>query len=75
MLGHRYRFSADGPTMRWECMRGCGAGGEKRYATDEEATRYAQGLERDRHAAGEGRVPLVSTLPLRLLRRARKRSN
>jgi hypothetical protein len=32
-------------------------------------------LERDRHAAGEGRVPLVSTLPLRLLRRARKRSN
>jgi hypothetical protein len=30
LLGHRFRFSADGSTMRWDCERGCGAGGEKR---------------------------------------------
>ena len=58
--------------MRWECSRGCGAGGEKRYATDAEASRYSRGLERDRRAAGEGRVPLVALLPLRLVRRARR---
>jgi hypothetical protein len=72
LLGHRYRFRAEGPTMRWECMRGCGAAGEKRYATEHDATRYAAGLERDRQEAGGGRMPFVATLPLRLLRRARR---
>ena len=31
LLGHRYRFAAEGATMRWGCERGCGAGGEKLY--------------------------------------------
>jgi hypothetical protein len=29
VFGHRYRFSATGAVMRWECQRGCGAGGSK----------------------------------------------
>jgi hypothetical protein len=58
--------------MRWECSRGCGAKGSKLYATADEASRYARGLERDRVAAGEGRVPFMATLPLRLIRRARR---
>ena len=57
--------------MRWECSRGCGSGGSKLYATAEEANRYARGLESDRPTTG-GRMPLVSTLPLRLFRRTRK---
>jgi hypothetical protein len=72
VLGHRYRFHAEAETMRWDCSRGCGASGSKRYATAEEAIRYAQALERDRLTAGNGAMPLVSTLPLRLLRRARR---
>jgi hypothetical protein len=72
LLGHRFRFSADGSTMRWDCERGCGAGGEKRYATPVEAERYARGLDReDRHDLGR-RAP-VGLLPLRLLRAARRR--
>src|SRR5581483_6080310 len=42
LLGHRYRFRAEGATMRWSCAR-CGAdGGAKQYATAEEAARYAR---------------------------------
>src|SRR5256885_2339121 len=29
LLGHRYRFRAEGATMRWECARACGAGGRE----------------------------------------------
>jgi hypothetical protein len=69
LLGHRFRFAADGATMRWRCERGCGAGGEKRYATAAEAERYARGLERE-HSSAERRTPL-GALPLRLWRAAR----
>jgi hypothetical protein len=58
--------------MRWECSRGCGAGGAKTYASADEASRYARGLERDRTPAGEGRAAPISTLPLRLVRRLRR---
>ena len=70
IFGHRYRFRADDATMHWECTRGCGAQGEKRYETAEDASRYARGLER----AGErgSGMPLVSTLPLRVLERMRR---
>jgi hypothetical protein len=68
VLGHRYRFWAEGPTMRWECSRDCGAGGSKGYASAEDAARYARGLDReDRDTVGR-RAPL-SLLPLRLARR------
>jgi hypothetical protein len=68
VLGHRYRFWAEGPTMRWECSRDCGDAGAKEYSSSEEAARYARGLDReDRDTAGR-RAPL-SLLPLRLARR------
>jgi len=69
LLGHRFRFAAEGATMRWRCDRGCGAGGEKRYATAAEAERYARGFERERDS-GERRTPL-GALPLRLWRAVR----
>jgi hypothetical protein len=68
VFGHRYRFWAEGPTMRWECSRGCGAAASKEYPTDEDAARYARALDReDRDRIGR-RAPL-SLLPLRLARR------
>ena len=72
LFGHRPRFIADGATMRWECRRGCGAAGSKRYASAEEAVRYARGLNReDRQDLGR-RAPLVALLPLRLARLLRR---
>jgi hypothetical protein len=68
VFGHRYRFWAEGRTMRWECSRACGATASKEYATEDEAARYARGLDReDRDTVGR-RAPL-SLLPLRLARR------
>jgi hypothetical protein len=68
ILGHRFRFRAEGPHMLWECVRGCGAVGSKEYGTAEDASRYALGLERD--AAPDRGPPLIAALPVRLLRRA-----
>lgn len=68
VLGHRYRFSAEGPTMTWVCER-CGAdGGAKTYASAAEAQHFADAFDReDRHDIGR-RAPLVGLLPLRLWR-------
>jgi hypothetical protein len=71
VLGHRWRFSADGATMRWACTRGCGAAGEKRYESAERAARYARSLDRE-DRDDLGRRPLLSLLPLGLARRARR---
>ena len=71
LLGHRFRFGADGATMRWRCERGCGAGGEKRYSTVAEAERYARGFERER--AGTAGETALGALPVRLLRSIRGR--
>ena len=54
--------------MRWACMRGCGAAGEKRYESAERAARYAHALDRE-DRDDVGRRPL---LPLGLARRARR---
>jgi hypothetical protein len=73
VLGHRFRFTGDGAAMRWHCERGCGAGGEKRYSTAEDAARYAAAFDReDRDDIGR-RAPLVALFPLRLLRALRER--
>jgi hypothetical protein len=74
LIGHRYRFWSDGETMRWECRRrGCDAGGSKRYATAEEASRYAGAFDReDRDDLGK-RAPLLGLFPLRLARALRRR--
>jgi hypothetical protein len=71
VLGHRWRFSAEGATMRWACARGCGADGEKRYESAELAARYARALDRE-DCDDVGRRPLLSLLPLGLARRARR---
>jgi hypothetical protein len=66
-MGHRYRFSSEGATMRWACERGCGARGDKRYTTSGEAAQYARAFDReDRRDLGR-RAP-VGLLPLRLAR-------
>ena len=56
--------------MRWECARGCGMAGSKRYPTAEHAGRFAAALNRVDRAA-LGRRPRLSLMPLALLDRAR----
>jgi hypothetical protein len=56
--------------MRWECARGCGMRGEKRYGTAADAARYAAALDRDERAELGKRAPL-SMFVLRLARRRR----
>jgi hypothetical protein len=73
LLGHRYRFRSAGEMMRWDCERGCGAGGSKRYPTTDEAARYARAFDRrDSDDLGR-RAPLFGLLPLRLWRALRSR--
>jgi hypothetical protein len=73
LLGHRYRFFAEGEVMRWQCERGCGAGGAKRYASAQDARRYARAFDReDRDDLGR-RAPFLGMFPLRLVRMARDR--
>jgi hypothetical protein len=47
ILGCRFRFGAEDRTLRWWCARGCPSGGEKAYATAEEARRMAAALDRE----------------------------
>lgn len=68
VFGHRPRFRADGTTMRWECERGCGAGGEKTYPTAAQAAPYARAFDREDRADLGRRPPLVGLLPLRIWR-------
>lgn len=73
LFGHRYRFTADGEVMSWACGR-CGhVGGAKAYATAEEASRYAQALDREDRADLGRRAPLIALFPLRLWRAFRRR--
>ena len=66
LLGHRYRFRADGATMRWTCQRGCGAGGSKEYESAEEAARYAAAFDREDRGELGRRAPFLGMFPLRL---------
>jgi hypothetical protein len=74
VLGHRFRFSSDGTTMRWRCQRGCGAGGEKQYPTAEDARRYAAAFDPEDVEDVGRRAPFFGLLPLRLARALRKRT-
>jgi hypothetical protein len=62
VFGHRYRFAADGATMRWTCER-CGTlGGEKAYESPGDAERFARAFDReDRDDLGR-RAPLIAGL-------------
>jgi hypothetical protein len=72
LLGHRFRFTAEGATMRWSCERGCGEGGAKRYRSARDAERYARAFNRrDQDDLGR-RAPLVGLFPLRLFRALRQ---
>jgi hypothetical protein len=73
LLGHRYRFSAEGSTMRWVCDRHCGAGGEKEYANATDAARYARAFDRRDSADLGRRAPLFGLFPLRVWRAWRDR--
>jgi hypothetical protein len=73
LVGHRFRFTAAGTTMRWRCDRGCGADGEKTYATAEEAARYAGAFDREDRDELGSRAPLLGLFPLRLARLVRRR--
>jgi hypothetical protein len=72
LLGHRYRFSSDGVTLLWTCERGCGAGGERRYGTAEQADRYARAFDREDRADLGRRAPLA-LFPIRLGTAGRRR--
>ncbi|GAA3469905.1 hypothetical protein GCM10018965_044580 [Nonomuraea roseola] len=73
VLGHRFRFTSERETMSWQCQRGCESGGTKRYASAEDARRYAEAFDKeDRDDLGR-RAPLVGLLPLRLIRALRRR--
>jgi hypothetical protein len=74
VLGHRFRFTSEGETMRWACDReGCDAGSSKCYATVADAARFAAAFDvEDRHERGR-RAPL-GLLPLRLWRALRRRA-
>jgi hypothetical protein len=75
VLGHRMRFTADGEVMRWSCERDCGAGGEKRYESAEDARRYARAFDRQDSDDLGRRAPLFGLLPLRLARMASRRAS
>jgi hypothetical protein len=68
VLGHHFRFFSEGCTMRWSCSRGCGAQGAKRYATADDAQRYARALDHEDASDLGRRAPLVGLLPLRVWR-------
>jgi len=74
LLGHSYRFTAEGETMHWACTRGCGEGGSKRYASASDAQRYARVFDQ-RDAEKLGKRPLLSLLPLWLARKAGDRAS
>jgi hypothetical protein len=73
LLGHRFRFSSEGQTMRWECQRGCGVGGTKAYASAADARRYAAAFDREDRADLGRRAPLFAGLPLRIAHALRER--
>ncbi len=73
VFGHDYDFHAEGTIMRWECRRGCDAGGSKAYPSAAAAARYAKVFnKRDNEDLGK-RAPLIGLFPLRLWRRFRHR--
>jgi hypothetical protein len=72
LFGHRFRFSADGSTMRWACER-CAEGGTKDYPSAADAQLYAHAFDRDDRQDLGRRAPLVGLLPLRLWRYWRDR--
>ncbi len=60
--------------MRWECERGCGAGGSKEYGNATDAARFAAAFDlEDRSELGR-RAPFLGMFPLRLWWTLRRRA-
>jgi hypothetical protein len=72
IFGHRFRFTADGRTMRWACEHCGAAGGEKTYETPAEAARYAAALDKTDSSRTSSHNTL-STLPLAIARKLKRR--
>ena len=47
VFGCRWRFGAEGRVLSWWCERGCPSGGEKTYASAEDAARMAAVLDHE----------------------------
>jgi hypothetical protein len=61
--------------MTWSCERCAHVGGSKEYASADDAARFARAFDReDREDLGR-RAPLISGLPLRVVRAFRQRRN
>jgi len=69
LIGHRYRYYAEGDLVRWVCMRGCGESGSRPFATPRQARRHAAAL--NRHERGVRRWRLSSLGRVRRRRRER----
>lgn len=72
LLGHRFRFRAEGTDLVWQCGNGCGAGGTKSYASAEQALRYARAFDHEDADDVGRRAPLLGLLPLRIWRALRR---
>jgi hypothetical protein len=59
--------------MRWECERGCGAGGAKEYPSEAEAARFAAAFDREDRSELGRRAPFLGMFPLRLWWTLRRR--
>ena len=74
LLGHSYRFTAEGETMRWACERGAA-----RAAASATRPRRTRSATRGRSTSGDaeklGKRPLLSLLPLWLARKAGDRAS
>jgi hypothetical protein len=68
LFGHRYQFTTEETTLRWRCMRGCGAGGTIVYATAGEAAKFAAAFERSGIANLGGYARGLAVVPLLLAR-------
>lgn len=66
-LKHHFRFSTDGPVMRWHCTR-CPEAGEKRYGSAGDAARYARAFDLEPWHEQARRAPLLGMFPVRLAR-------
>lgn len=57
LLGHRYRFTADGNRMTWRCQRGCRAAASKEYPTAEQGQRFAAAFDREDRGIRASKIP------------------
>ena len=71
LLGHRWRFRADGTVLNWTCDR-CGTvGGRRAYGSAADAQRYARALDEEPRRGA--RRFLLGAAPVWLWRKLRAR--